>query len=184
MGMGMGMGMGWGQKHEGVAVCRPGLEGGWWEFGFGMMRWVKMEAMGKNKNKSSRADKKEKGYDQRLFGRRKMSSWTPNRPRNVLSAAEQDSHNQRMGKPDLDTVHDPVARTLEDGFVVMESRVVEDSLEGGHRATSSRKVETSRSRFVQSSDTAYSVVQNPARESVLCFEAFEVRNRTRIRNSD
>jgi hypothetical protein len=106
-------------------------------------------------------------------GTRNGSSWTPNRPRNVLSAAEQDSHNQRMGKPDLDTVHDPVARTLEDGYVVMESRVVEDSLEGGHSPTSSRQVETSRSRFFQSSETGYSVYAEP-RSSVRCVLSFEI----------
>jgi hypothetical protein len=37
-----------------------------------------------------------------------------------------------MGKPDLDTIHEPVAHTLEDRYVVVESRVVEDSLDGGH----------------------------------------------------
>lgn len=63
----------------------------------------------------------------------------PNILRNVLSAAEQDGHDQRMGKPDFDTVHDPIARTLEDREVVMEPRVVEDSLEVGHSSTSSRK---------------------------------------------
>ena len=37
-----------------------------------------------------------------------------------------------MGEPDLDTVHESVARTLEDGYVVVESRVVEENLDGGH----------------------------------------------------
>jgi len=53
---------------------------------------------------------------------------------NVLSAAEQDGHDQRMGKPDLDAVHETVPCALEDGEVVMVSRVVEDGLQcsSGH----------------------------------------------------
>jgi hypothetical protein len=53
---------------------------------------------------------------------------------NVLSATEQDGHDQRMGKPDLDAVHETVPCALEDGEVVMVSRVVEDGLQwsGGH----------------------------------------------------
>lgn len=53
---------------------------------------------------------------------------------NVLSATEQDGHNQRMWKPDLDAVHETVPCALEDGEVVMVSRVVNDGLQwsGGH----------------------------------------------------
>jgi hypothetical protein len=49
-------------------------------------------------------------------------------PRNVLSATEQDGHDQRMGKPDLDAVDKAVPCALEDGEVVMVPRVVEDGL--------------------------------------------------------
>jgi len=49
-------------------------------------------------------------------------------PRNVLSATEQDGHDQRMGEPDLDAVDKAVPCALEDGEVVMVPRVVEDSL--------------------------------------------------------
>jgi hypothetical protein len=48
---------------------------------------------------------------------------------NVLSAAEQDGHDQRMGKPDFGAVYEAVSCALEDGEVVMVSRVVEDCLQ-------------------------------------------------------
>lgn len=44
----------------------------------------------------------------------------------VLSSAEQDGHDQRMGKSDLEAVHQAVPCALENGEVVMVSRVVQD----------------------------------------------------------
>jgi len=49
-------------------------------------------------------------------------------PLTPISAAEQDGHDQRMGKPDLDTIHKAVPCALEDGEVVMVSWVVDDGL--------------------------------------------------------
>ena len=48
---------------------------------------------------------------------------------NVLSAAEQDGHDQCMGESDFGAVHETVSCALEDGEVVMVSRVVEDGLQ-------------------------------------------------------
>jgi hypothetical protein len=47
----------------------------------------------------------------------------------VLSSAEQDGHDQRMGESDLEAVYQAVPCALEDGEVVMVSRVVQDGLE-------------------------------------------------------
>ena len=50
----------------------------------------------------------------------------------VLSAAKQDGHDQRMGKPDLEAVDEAVPCALENGEVVMVSWVVENGLQCGH----------------------------------------------------
>ena len=50
----------------------------------------------------------------------------------VLSAAKQDGHDQRMGKPDLEAVDQAVPCALENGEVVMVLWVVEDGLQCGH----------------------------------------------------
>lgn len=39
--------------------------------------------------------------------------------RYVLSTAKEDGHDQRMGEPDFDTVHKPIACTLQYGEIVM-----------------------------------------------------------------
>jgi hypothetical protein len=46
----------------------------------------------------------------------------------VLSSAEQDGHDQRMGKSDLEAVDQAISCALKNGEVVMVSRVVEDGL--------------------------------------------------------
>jgi hypothetical protein len=51
----------------------------------------------------------------------------------VLSSAEQDGHDQRMGKPDLEAVDQAVSCALENGEVVAVSRVVQDGLQCGDR---------------------------------------------------
>lgn len=47
----------------------------------------------------------------------------------VLSSAEQDGHDQRMGESDFEAVDQAVPCALENGEVVMVLRVVEDGLE-------------------------------------------------------
>jgi len=76
-------------------------------------------------------DRDELGEVRRVLRRRARDGLEPLAP---ISATEQDGHDQRMGKPDLDAVHETVPCALEDGEVVMVSRVVEDDLQcsGGH----------------------------------------------------
>jgi hypothetical protein len=58
----------------------------------------------------------------------------------VLSSAEQDGHDQRMGKSDLEAVYKAVPCALENGEVVMVSRVVQGGLQcGRHRHLGSRR---------------------------------------------
>ena len=53
------------------------------------------------------------------------------KPSYVLSSAEQDCHDQRMGKSDLEAVDKAVTCALENSKVVMVSRVVQDGLHCG-----------------------------------------------------
>jgi len=53
-------------------------------------------------------------------------------PLKPISAAKQDGHDQRMGKPDLEAVDQAVPCALENGEVVMVLWVVEDGLQCGH----------------------------------------------------
>ena len=47
----------------------------------------------------------------------------------VLSSAEQDGHDQRMGESDLEAIDQAVPCALENGEVVMVPRVVQDGLQ-------------------------------------------------------
>ena len=52
-------------------------------------------------------------------------------PGYILSASEQDGHDERMRKPDLHAIHEPVPSAFENGEVVVVSWIGDDFLQQG-----------------------------------------------------